>query len=135
MLEERSGIARQLKADLFVSIHADSAEVPDASGATLYTLSDRGSSEEASRIAARENRADTVNGVPLAGPAMRSAPFWSTCRSAMPRRNRRALPNWPCARAAAIDFRASPCNRRPLCAEIARCALGAVRGGLYLQRG
>ncbi|WP_343612617.1 N-acetylmuramoyl-L-alanine amidase [Novosphingobium sp.] len=67
MLEERSGIARQLKADLFVSIHADSSEAADASGATLYTLSDRGSSQEASRIAARENRADTVDGVPLAG--------------------------------------------------------------------
>ncbi len=67
MLEERSGIARQLKADLFVSIHADSSEAADASGATLYTLSDRGSSQEASRIAARENRADTVSGVPLAG--------------------------------------------------------------------
>jgi N-acetylmuramoyl-L-alanine amidase len=67
MLEERSGIARRLKADLFVSIHADSAEVPEASGATLYTLSARGSSEEAGRIAARENRADIVNGVALAG--------------------------------------------------------------------
>jgi N-acetylmuramoyl-L-alanine amidase len=65
MLEERSDIARRLKADLFVSIHADSAEVPEASGATLYTLSSKGSSEEAGRIAARENRADTVNGVAL----------------------------------------------------------------------
>lgn len=67
MLEERSDIARRLRADLFVSIHADSAEVPEASGATLYTLSTRGSTDEANRIAARENRADTVNGVPLAG--------------------------------------------------------------------
>jgi len=66
MLEERSDIARRLKADLFVSIHADSADAPEASGATLYTLSARGSTEEAGKIAARENRADTVNGVPLA---------------------------------------------------------------------
>jgi N-acetylmuramoyl-L-alanine amidase len=67
MLEERSDIARRLKADLFVSIHADSADTPDASGATLYTLSAKGSTEEAGKMAARENRADTVNGVPLAG--------------------------------------------------------------------
>lgn len=67
MLEERSDIARRLRADLFVSIHADSADSPQASGATLYTLSAKGSTEEAGKIAARENRADTVNGVQLAG--------------------------------------------------------------------
>jgi N-acetylmuramoyl-L-alanine amidase len=66
LLEERSGIARRMKADLFISIHADSAEVEGASGATIYTLSPRGSSEEAERLANAENRADTVNGVPLA---------------------------------------------------------------------
>ena len=66
LLEERSGIAHRLKADLFVSIHADSAEDIRASGATVYTLSDRGSSEEATRMAASENRADSVNGIPLA---------------------------------------------------------------------
>jgi N-acetylmuramoyl-L-alanine amidase len=66
LLEERSGIARAMKADLFLSIHADSADTPDAHGATVYTLSDRGSSEEAEHLAASENRADTVNGVSLA---------------------------------------------------------------------
>ena len=68
LLPERSGIARRLKADLFLSIHADSATDdggPLASGATLYTLSARGSSEEAARLAAKENRADTVNGIAL----------------------------------------------------------------------
>lgn len=67
LLEERSGIARRLKADLFLSIHADSAGHPDASGATVYTLSDKGTDEIATRLAARENRADTINGVALAG--------------------------------------------------------------------
>lgn len=67
LLEERSDIARRMKADLFISIHADSADTPDAHGATVYTLSERGSSEEAERLAAAENRADTVNGVSLAG--------------------------------------------------------------------
>lgn len=65
VLQERSGIAARLQADLFVSIHADAADVPDASGATIYTLSDRGSTAVADAVAARENRVDTINGVPL----------------------------------------------------------------------
>jgi N-acetylmuramoyl-L-alanine amidase len=64
LLTERSDIARRLHADLFLSIHADSAE-SDASGGTVYTLSESGSSETAARMAERENRADTVNGVSL----------------------------------------------------------------------
>lgn len=66
-LEERSGIARRLKADLFISIHADASESPDATGATVYTLSDRGSDAVADSVAQRENRADSVNGVELGG--------------------------------------------------------------------
>lgn len=65
MLAERSDIARRLKADLFLSIHADSAESGDARGASVYVLSEKGSSEAAARIAARENRADMINGVAL----------------------------------------------------------------------
>ncbi|MES2493614.1 MAG: N-acetylmuramoyl-L-alanine amidase [Pseudomonadota bacterium] len=65
LLSERAAIARRLKADLFISIHADSAADPAASGATIYTLSDRGSSEAAARLAIKENRADSVNGVAL----------------------------------------------------------------------
>lgn len=67
LLTERSDIARRLGADLFLSIHADSVEGnADARGASVYTLSERGSSDTAARIAARENRSDTVNGVSLA---------------------------------------------------------------------
>ena len=62
-LSERPSIARQLKADLFISIHSDSAEAPDASGASVYVLSERGSSEAAARFAARENNSDTINGI------------------------------------------------------------------------
>jgi N-acetylmuramoyl-L-alanine amidase len=65
VLEERAGIARRLGADLFVSIHADAAENGEAGGATIYTLSDRGSDAVADQVAARENRVDTVNGVRL----------------------------------------------------------------------
>ena len=68
MLEERSGIASRLKADAFISIHADSAEGGEqASGASVYTLSERGTTDMAARFAARENRADTINGVRLSG--------------------------------------------------------------------
>lgn len=69
VLEERAGIARRLKADLFLSIHADSAPGSDASGGTVFTLSDRGSSQTAARLAEAENRADTVNGVQLSRQA------------------------------------------------------------------
>lgn len=67
-LDERAGIARRLNADLFVSIHADSAPAgSDAGGATVYTLSDKGSDAVADALARRENRADAINGVALAG--------------------------------------------------------------------
>ncbi len=64
-LSARPSIARQLGADLFVSIHADSAEADGARGASVYVLSESGSSDAAARFAARENRADTVNGISL----------------------------------------------------------------------
>lgn len=66
LLPERSAIARRLGADLFLSIHADSTDGDgSANGATIYTLSDKGSNETAERIAARENAADIINGVKL----------------------------------------------------------------------
>ena len=66
-LSERSGMARRLHADVFLSIHADAADAPDAAGATVYTLSDTGSGALADAVAARENRVDTINGVSLDG--------------------------------------------------------------------
>lgn len=67
-LEERVEIARKLGADLFLSIHADSAGDKDQiAGASVYTLSRKASSEAAARVAASENSADSVNGVRLAG--------------------------------------------------------------------
>jgi N-acetylmuramoyl-L-alanine amidase len=67
VLQERYGIARKLGADLFISIHADAAENPEAHGATVYTLSETASDREAARLAARENKADIINGVNLGG--------------------------------------------------------------------
>ena len=65
VLAERREVARRLKADLFISIHADSAGNPDASGATVYTLSEVASDREAARLAARENKSDIINGIDL----------------------------------------------------------------------
>ncbi|WP_322964315.1 N-acetylmuramoyl-L-alanine amidase family protein [Sphingomonas fuzhouensis] len=64
---ERYGIARRLHADLFISIHCDSAGAGEARGATAYTLSDVASDKEAARLAARENKADVIAGVDLGG--------------------------------------------------------------------
>lgn len=65
MLQERYGLARKLKADLFISVHCDSAGSPSASGATVYTLSEVASDKEAARLAARENKADIISGIDL----------------------------------------------------------------------
>jgi N-acetylmuramoyl-L-alanine amidase len=65
VLQGRYGIARKMNADLFISIHADSAENPEASGGTIYTLSEVASDREAQRLAARENKSDIINGVNL----------------------------------------------------------------------
>ncbi len=67
VLQERFGIARRLDADLFISIHADAAGSESASGATVYTLSEVASDREAAKLAARENKADIINGVNLGG--------------------------------------------------------------------
>ena len=68
VLQERAEIARALGADLFLSIHADSAgDREGVTGASIYTLSDTASSEAAARFAERENDADIINGVDLSG--------------------------------------------------------------------
>jgi N-acetylmuramoyl-L-alanine amidase len=61
----RVTIARQARADLFVSIHADSAPNAEARGASVYTLSAVASDAVAARLAARENKADIIGGVNL----------------------------------------------------------------------
>lgn len=67
VLQDRYGIARKLKADLFMSIHADSAENQSARGGSVYTLSEVASDREAQRLAARQNKSDIINGVNLGG--------------------------------------------------------------------
>lgn len=65
-LTERYRKAREAKADLFISIHADAFTNPKARGSSVWILSPRGATSEAARwLAARENRADLVGGVSL----------------------------------------------------------------------
>lgn len=65
-LRERMEIARRSKADLFVSVHADSVEDRRASGASVYVLSLKGASDEAGRRLAERENSDLVGGVSLA---------------------------------------------------------------------
>ena len=60
-LEDRAAVARRLNAGLFVSLHMDSAPTPLARGATVYSLSDVASDEEAARVAAAENRGSSAD--------------------------------------------------------------------------
>ncbi|WP_404714304.1 N-acetylmuramoyl-L-alanine amidase [Sphingomonas sp. MMS24-J13] len=65
ILAERREIARALHADLFISVHCDSAPTPAARGASIYTLSETSSDRVAAALATRENKADVINGVDL----------------------------------------------------------------------
>ncbi len=63
-LDQRVAKARRVQADLFVSIHADAFFTPQARGASVFALSDKGASSSAARwMAERENAADLVGGV------------------------------------------------------------------------
>lgn len=58
--------ARRVQADLFVSIHADAFLSPEARGASVFVLSDRGaSSAQAKWLANKENAADMIGGANL----------------------------------------------------------------------
>lgn len=59
-------IARRYKADLFLSIHADSALNKNAKGLSVYTLSETASDKEAAALAERENKADVIAGLNFA---------------------------------------------------------------------
>lgn len=65
-LRKRIALARRQKADMFISIHADSFRNIKAKGASVYVLSQRGASSEAAQLLAdKENAADLVGGVSL----------------------------------------------------------------------
>lgn len=61
--------ARRVRADLFVSIHADAFVRPNARGSSVFALSERGATSEAARwLAKTENDADLIGGVNLDVP-------------------------------------------------------------------
>ena len=63
-LQQRVIKARNVKADLFVSIHADAFVTPEASGSSVFALSERGATSAAARwLAKKENEADLIGGV------------------------------------------------------------------------
>jgi N-acetylmuramoyl-L-alanine amidase len=66
-LRDRPAVARAMRADLFVSLHADSIDRAGVRGMSVYTLSDGASDREAEMLAQRENRADAVAGLDLGG--------------------------------------------------------------------
>lgn len=58
--------ARRVRADLFVSIHADAFTTPQARGSSVFALSEHGATSSAARwLAQRENEADLIGGVNL----------------------------------------------------------------------
>ena len=65
-LAARADKARRVKADLFVSIHADAFLLPHARGSSVFALSERGATSTTARwLAKRENEADLIGGVNL----------------------------------------------------------------------
>jgi len=65
-LRGRMKKAREKRADIFISIHADAFHNKKAKGSSVYTLSPRGATSEAARwLAESENKADLIGGVSL----------------------------------------------------------------------
>jgi N-acetylmuramoyl-L-alanine amidase len=61
---QRTQLARDNRADLFVSIHADAFKQANVRGASVYTLSDRGATSETAKwLAEKENQSDLLGGV------------------------------------------------------------------------
>lgn len=64
-LRGRIEIARERKADLFISVHADTIRNRKIRGLSVYTLSEKASDKEAGELADRENKSDLIAGIDL----------------------------------------------------------------------
>ena len=63
-LQQRVEKARKVQADLFISLHADAFQTPQAKGASVFALSDGAASSAAAKwMAKQENRADLIGGL------------------------------------------------------------------------
>jgi N-acetylmuramoyl-L-alanine amidase len=74
VLQDRVARARAAEGELFLSIHADALPNPEMRGASVFTLSEKASDQEAAALAARENKVDLIAGIDLS----RHAPEVST---------------------------------------------------------
>ena len=59
-LQKRTLLAKNKKADIFISIHADSSKNKKANGISVFSLSDKASDKEAQMLAQRENEVDNL---------------------------------------------------------------------------
>ena len=64
-LAGRVAIAHNARADLFISLHADSMANKKVRGASIYTLSEKSYDAESAALAARENKSDVLAGIDL----------------------------------------------------------------------
>ena len=63
-LRRRTALAREHRADLFISVHADAFKTPGPRGASVYALSPSGATSEMARwLAESENQSDLIGGV------------------------------------------------------------------------
>lgn len=65
-LRERVQKARNKKADLFISVHADAIKKNNVRGLSIYTLSEKASDKEAAALARKENQSDIIAGIDFA---------------------------------------------------------------------
>ncbi len=77
-LDERTAIANNYKADLFVSIHANASRAREAKGSEVYFLSYQASDDESRRIAQLEGAADTL---PQAGGSDLALILWDMAQA------------------------------------------------------
>ncbi|MEM7505096.1 MAG: N-acetylmuramoyl-L-alanine amidase [Pseudomonadota bacterium] len=68
-LRARLRIAREARAHIFLSLHADAITEGEADGMSIYTLSEESSDQAARAFAERENRSDVLAGADLEGDA------------------------------------------------------------------
>jgi len=66
-LDKRVAKSRKKKADLFISLHANSIVDKNVSGFSIYTLSETSSDKQAELLAQKENQADIINGIDFSG--------------------------------------------------------------------
>ena len=66
-LEDRITIAAQSGADLFISLHADAVIEGEASGTTVYLLSENATDKMSAQLASRHDRSEILRGVDLSG--------------------------------------------------------------------